>query len=139
MGLTNQDSQFLESRQFAVTDMANIVGVPPYFIGAPGSSSIYSNLTDQRRDLLDVYLRGDLYAIERGLTSLLPDGLVAKFDPNSFLRMDPKATAETLAVESQWMTINEIRAVRGLPAHLHGDSMSGVPAQPMNEEMPGAV
>ena len=124
MGLTNQDSQFLESRQFAVTDMANIVGVPPYFIGAPGSSSIYSNLTDQRRDLLDVYLRGDLYAIERGLTSLLPDGLVAKFDPNSFLRMDPKATAETLTIRSQWMTTDEIRAVEGLPPLTSSGGMS---------------
>jgi len=115
MALSNSDSQFLESRQFAMTDVANIVGVPAYFVGAPGSSSIYSNLTDQRRDLLDVYLRGSLYCIERGFSSLLPEGLTAKFDPNSFLRMDPKATADTLAVEAQWMMVDEIRAVQGLP------------------------
>lgn len=112
--LSNTDSQFLESRQFALTDIANIVGVPPYFVGAPGSTSIYSNLTQERQNLLDIYLRGSLYAIERAFSSLLPDGMKAKFDPNSFLRFDPKATADTLAVESQWMTLDEIRAVQGL-------------------------
>ena len=124
IALSNSDSQFLESRQFAMTDIANVVGVPPYFVGAPGSSSTYSNITDQRRDLLDIYLRGSLYAIERGLSSLLPDGLQAKFDPNSFLRMDPKATAETLTIRSQWMTTDEIRAVEGLPALTSSGGMS---------------
>jgi HK97 family phage portal protein len=119
--LNNRDAQFLESRQFAITDIANIVGVPGYYVGAPGSSSIYSNITDQRRDLLDTYLRGDLYAIERGFTSLLPEGLKAKFDTKSFLRADARGTAETLAIESQWMTINEIRAVEGLPPIPGGD------------------
>lgn len=112
--LTNKDSQFLESRQFAMTDIANMVGVPPYFIGAPGSSSTYSNITDQRRDLLDIYLRDDIYLIERAFSSLLPEGMKVKFNPKSFLRLDPKAEAETLAVQSQWMTIDEIRAVQGL-------------------------
>lgn len=79
------DSQFLESRQFAMVDIANIVGVPPYLIGAPGSSSVYSNDFEQRRALLDIYLRADLYAIERAFTRLLPKGLKAKFDPRSFL------------------------------------------------------
>lgn len=112
--LSNRDSQFLESRQFSMTDIANMVGVPPYFIGAPGAGMTYSNITDQRRDLLDIYLRDDLYLIERALSDLIPDGLKAKFNTKSFLRMDPKAEADTLAVQSQWMTIDEIRAVQGL-------------------------
>lgn len=139
MGLTNHDSQFLESRQFAITDMANIVGVPPYFIGAPGSSSVYSNLTDQRRDLLDVYLRGDMYAIERGFSSLLPDGLVAKFDPKSFLRMDPRATADTLSVELQWMTVNEVRAVQGLAPVDGGDGVGPMTASGVTQRDAGDV
>jgi HK97 family phage portal protein len=121
LALNNRDAQFLESREFAITDIANIVGVPPYYVGAPGSSSTYSNITDQRRDLLDTYLRGSIYAIERGFTSLLPEGLKAKFDTKSFLRADARGTAETLAIESQWMTINEIRAVEGLPPIPGGD------------------
>lgn len=114
IALSNKDSQFLESRQFAMTDIANMVGVPPYFIGAPGSSSTYSNITDQRRDLLDIYLRDDLYLIERALSSLLPDQMKVKFNAKSFLRLDPKLEADTLAVQSQWMTLDEIRAVQGL-------------------------
>lgn len=112
--LSNRDSQYLESRQFAVTDLANIVGVPAYFVGAPGASNTYSNVLDQRRDLIDIYLREDLYTIERALSSLLPDGLQVKFNPKSFLRLDPKAEADTLQTQSGWMTIDEIRAVQGL-------------------------
>lgn len=139
--LTNSDSQFLESRQFALIDVANIVGVPPYWVGAPGSTTVYSNLTQERQNLLDIYLRGSLYAIERAMTTLLPEGMKAKFDASSFLRWDPKGTADTLAVESQWMTIDEIRAVRGLAplpngagAVLAGSLLPGAPPAPTTQE-----
>lgn len=112
--LTNQDAQFIETRQFALTDIANIVGLPPYFVGAQGSSNTYSNVQDQNRQLYDIYLRKDLYVIEQALTSLIPDPYKVKFDAKSFLRLDPKATADTLHVQAEWMTIDEIRAVQGL-------------------------
>lgn len=121
LALSNSDAQFLESRQFATTDLANIVGVPAYFIGAPGSSTVYSNLTDQRRDLIDVYLRSDLVAIERGFSRLLPAGLTATFDPADFVRLDPKAQADTLMVEANWRTLNEVRAKAGLEPIEGGD------------------
>lgn len=114
MSLTNKDSQFLESRQFALTDIANIVGVPPYLVGAPGASNIYSNLTMERQNLVDIYLRDDLYLIERAFSSLLPEGMKVKFNTKSFLRMDPKAEADTLAVQAGWMLIDEMRAIQGL-------------------------
>lgn len=112
--LSHRDAQYLESRQFALTDIANIVGLPPYFVGSPGSNNTYANLSDQRRDLIDLYLRGDVYSLERGFSSLVPDGVAVRYDSSSFLRLDPKGTADTLAVESQWMTVDEIRAVQGL-------------------------
>lgn len=114
IGLSNSDAQFLESRQFAITDIANIVGVPPYLVGAPGSSSVYSNDFEQRRSMLDTYLRDDMYAIERSFTRLLPDGIKAKFDTKSFLRMDPRATVDMLNIQQQWMTEDEVRAVLGM-------------------------
>ncbi len=139
--LSNSDSQFLESRQFALVDVANIVGVPPYFVGAPGSSAIYSNLTQERQNLLDLYLRSSIYAIERAFTSMLPEPMRAKFDPKSFLRLDPKGTADTLSVQSQWMTIDEIREVQGLPplpngagAMLAGAMLPGATAPTATQE-----
>lgn len=124
--LTNADSQFLETRQFAMVDVANIVGVPPYLIGAPGSSSVYSNDYEQRRALFDIYLRADLYAIERAFTRLLPEGLKAKFDPNSFLRLDPKGTAEVLQLTANIQTVNEQRAVLGLDPVDGGDRLASL-------------
>lgn len=114
IGLSNSDSQFLASREFAITDIANMVGVPPYLIGAPGATNVYSNDFEQRRAFLDIYLRGIMYAIERGLSRLLPDGLKVKFDTKSFLRMDPRATVDMLNIQQQWMTEDEVRAVLGM-------------------------
>src|SRR5690606_32953782 len=81
-------------------------------IGADGSSRTYTNMQDERRALLDFYLREDIEAIEDAFTALLPAGK-AKFDPATFLRMDTKATAETLAIEGQWLTIDELREIAG--------------------------
>lgn len=144
LSLSNSDSQFLESRQFAMVDIANIVGVPPYLIGAPGSSSVYSNDFEQRRALLDIYLRADVYAIERAFTSLLPPGIKAKFDPRSWLRLDPKGTAEVLQLTAHLQTVNEQRAVLGLDPIPDGDRLAssalpGAAPAPTNEENTGAV
>lgn len=111
--LSNEDSQFLETRKFSLTDIANIVGVPGYFVGAEGSTRTYANVQDERRALIDIYMREEIEAIEDAFTALLPAGK-AKFDPASFLRLDQKQTAETLNIERSWMTIDEIRAVQGL-------------------------
>lgn len=115
LGVNNRDAQFLEGRRFALTDIAHIVGLPAYYLGAEGSKSVYANISDERRDLLDIYLRDDLYAIERGLTGLLPDGVKAKFAVESFLRLDPRGTAEQLQASAGWMLVDEQRAVVGLP------------------------
>lgn len=133
IGLSNSDAQFLESRQFALTDIANIVGVPPYLIGAPGSSSVYSNDYDQRRSLLDTHLRASMYCIERAFTRLLPDGIKAKFDTRSFLRLDPKGTAEVLQLTANLETINEQRAVLGRDPLPGGDALAsaGLPGSTM--------
>lgn len=133
IGLSNSDAQFLESRQFALTDIANIVGVPPYMIGAPGSSSVYSNDFDQRRALLDIHMRASMYCIERAFTGLLPPGLKAKFDTRSFLRLDPKGTAEVLQLTANLETINEQRAVLGRDPLPGGDALAsaGLPGSTM--------
>lgn len=114
LSLNNKDAQFLESRQFSLTDMANILGLPPYFLGASGSSNVYSNIVDQRRDLIDVYLRGELRLLEDCFTQLIPSPLSWKFDPSDFLRLDPKAMADMLNIAAGWMTLNEVRAMQGL-------------------------
>lgn len=107
--------------------------MPPYLVGAPGSSSVYSNDFEQRRALYDIYMRADVYAIERGFSRLLPDGLNAKFDPKSYLRLDPKGTAEVLQLTSNLETINEQRAVLGRDPIPGGEALAsaGLPGSTM--------
>lgn len=129
--LNNRDSQFIESRQWAVSEIANMVGVPPYYLGAPGTSNTYANVQDERRTLLDIYLRGHLYAIERAFSRVT--GIKVKFDTQSFLRLDAKTTAEVLQTQAFFMTLDEVREVQGLPP-----LPNGVGQQIASQFQPGA-
>jgi HK97 family phage portal protein len=110
--LSHEDAQFVEMMQYSLAECALIIGVPPYFVGAAAQGMTYSNAHHERRNLLDIHLRDEIYAIERALSRLLPDNLKAKFDPTSFLRLDPVATVQSLAQQT-WLTDDEKRAVMG--------------------------
>jgi HK97 family phage portal protein len=141
LALSNRDAQFLESRVNSLNDVANMVGVPSYYIGGTsGGSMTYSNVTEQRRDLLDVHLRGLIYSIERAFSGLIPAGVTSKFNPASFLRLDPKATAETLNLQKDWMTLDEIRQVQSLDPLPNGEGqvIASHYTPPTNDEPGGA-
>lgn len=112
--LTNRDAQFIETMNYSLAECALMIGIPPYFVGGETASGTYTNAHFERRNLIDIHLRAELYAIERAFTALLPDGVVAKFDTTSFLRADPVGTVTALAQQT-WLTADEKRAVMGYP------------------------
>lgn len=111
--ISQADAQWVESRQLALVDIAAMVGVPAHYLGWQGSSRTYTNALDERRDLIDLHLRGSVYGIERGCSTLVP--VVAKFDTGSFLRLNERETAEVLRIEGAWTTVDEIRAIKRMP------------------------
>jgi HK97 family phage portal protein len=119
--LSNVDQQYLGSKQFTLTEISNIVGLPGAFIGAPNASQTYANINDTRRELVDVYLRPDIVLLEWGFSTLLADGMKAKLDTTALLRTDPMATAQLLTAELAYKTLNEVRGELRLPPVPGGD------------------
>lgn len=123
--LSNQDQQYIEGKQITLQEVSNIVGLPGWFIGASQSSRVYANVQDERRTLVDIYLRPDIVLIEWGFSTFLADGMKAKLDTNALLRTDPMATAQLLTAELAYKTLNEVRGDLGLPPLEGGDALPG--------------
>lgn len=123
--LSPKDAQFLETQTFSVTQIARLFGIPSHMLLAvvEGNSNTYMNLADAdlafTRWTLTAYLR----EIEEAISTLLPRGQSARFNLDAILRPATKTRAEThkLALEAGYMTVNEIRAIEGLPPLPGGD------------------
>jgi len=111
------DSQLVEARNQAVSDSANIVGIPGNAIGAPNTSRTYSNVEAQALEFLRTSIAPLTHRIEAVFSQYLPRGQEAKFNYDSLLRADTftRYQAHKLALESGFLTIDEIRELENLP------------------------
>lgn len=106
-----KDSQLVESREFSLTEISNMLGLPGYYLGAPNSSRTYSNVEQEQLQ----FLRGItplLTRIESAFTDLLPRGQYAKFNTDALLRSDTltRYQAHKIALESGFLTVDEVRS-----------------------------
>lgn len=117
------DLQFLETQKFDTTQIARLLGIPASIMLAAvdGSNLTYSNIEQSWIEFADYTLAAYTGEIEEALTSLLPRGRSVKFDWDSSRRADmsDRFNAYKTAIDSQWMTINDVRKREGyepLPA-----------------------
>jgi HK97 family phage portal protein len=104
LGLSPEESQFLETRQFSRTDIAALFRVPPFMIGDTSRLS-NSNHEQMALQFVTQTLRPYLVRIEREIArKLLPfDGSMhVAFDTSELLRGDFKSMMDGLAVGKQW-------------------------------------
>jgi len=125
------DSQLVEARNMAVSDSANIVGVPGNMVGAPNTSRTYSNVEAQGLEYLRTSIAPITTRIESTFTDYLPRGQEAKFNYDSLLRADTytRYQAHKLALDAGFLTVDEIRELEDLPP-------LGTPTETAPEEMP---
>lgn len=128
VGWSAGELQLVEARQHLAVELARVVGVPAWFVGADtGSSMTYSNVTAERRTLIDYSLRPYLAAIEQRLTmpDVVPSPVQVRFDLDGFLRGDPRERAEVLAIllDRGVITVDEARAREDLAT----DDRTGTP------------
>lgn len=111
------DSQLVEARNQAVSDSANIVGVPGNMVGAPNTSRTYTNVEAQGLEYLRTSIAPLTTRIEASFTDYLPRGQMAKFNYDSLLRADTytRYQAHKLALEAGFLTVDEIRELEDLP------------------------
>jgi HK97 family phage portal protein len=126
VSLSNKDSQWLESRQVTVLDVARIFGVPPALLGHLEKAS-YSSQEAQNLEFLTHSLRPWLTRIEQACNrSLLGhSSLYCEFTTGDLLRTDLKSRfdAYRTALAAGFMSVNEVRKLENLPAVDGGDKL----------------
>jgi HK97 family phage portal protein len=125
ISLSADDAQLLEARKFQVIDIARAFGVPPHMIGETSASTSWgSGIEAMSRGFVTYTLKRHLKYLEDELNSkLFPKntGRFVKFDLSELIEGDSKAQAEYNrsalggpGAGMGWMTVDEIRASRGL-------------------------
>lgn len=123
ISLTLEDAQFLQSRQFSEAQMATLLGIPPHLLGIVDRTTSWgTGIEVQGRAFVDYALRSFYVRIQGLLTSVLPDGMFADFVTDAITRADTATRFDNYgkALGSNngigWMSVNEVRALEGLPA-----------------------
>jgi HK97 family phage portal protein len=115
------DAQFVEQQQFSDLRIAQMFNLPPSKLGAKsGDSLTYSTTEQQGQDFVTYCLARWLKRIEASLRrdpEILPPGYEPEFLVEGLLRADTKTRFEAyrVAIESGFMTIDEVRTRENLP------------------------
>lgn len=116
-----EDAQFLQSREFAVAEMAFMAGLDPTDLSASlagGSTNmVYSNV--EQREIARVTEAYGPWALrfEQAWSDLLPGAQTTRFDADRLMRMDAKTRADvdSLNIDSGVTLVDEAREAAGKP------------------------
>ena len=120
-----EQAQFLETRQFEVSQIATIFGVPKTWLGLDGTSDGYNGLEQVHRGFLngtldDILVGGEEECARKLLkeSERIRDSRFVSYDRRALEQADSKAHAETLVllVNNGLMSENECRAELNRPA-----------------------
>lgn len=112
------ESQFLATQKFGVSEIARIFGVPPEMIaGDAGNSMTYSNVEQRSLDFLTYTIQPWLTRLESSLASMFPGARHLRFDTTALTRTDFETVMKSTAIgiASKQMTVDEARAKRDEP------------------------
>lgn len=119
IGIPPDDAQFLETRRFAVEEIARLYGVPPHLLMNVEKTTTWgSGIAEQSLAFLRYTLSQWLVRFEQRITKwLCAPGTYAEFDPDKLLRGDTAArySAYNVALSSGWLSRNEVRSRENLP------------------------
>lgn len=118
VGMTSVDSQFLENRQFNVTDIARMFRIPPHMIGDL-SKATFSNIEHQSLEFVTHTMTPWAERWESSIESALlgeESEYEVEFDFTNLMRGDSagRSTYYHNGILDGWMTRNEARAREGL-------------------------
>jgi HK97 family phage portal protein len=110
------ESQFLETMEYGVLDVARFFGVPGDLIDAVSKSSAkitYANITQRNLQLLVMNLGPAIIRRETALSAALPKPRFVKFNTDAFLRMDTQTRSAMLGamIAARQIAPSEARAI----------------------------
>lgn len=115
VGLSNEDSQFIETRKLSRSVIAGAFRIPPHLIGDLERAT-FTNIEHQGIEYVTRTLMGRLVRWQQRLNKALLNPVERRefyfeFDPNALLRGDVKARfdAYNQGIQSGWLSRNEVR------------------------------
>lgn len=116
------ESQALESRKFAVEEIARVFNIPLSLMGVPGSQS-YASVEQNAIQFVTHTLRPYIEKLESAYSRLLPNTAFIKFSVEGLLRGDfnSRVTAYNASLNTGWMSINDVRRLEDLSPVEGGD------------------
>jgi HK97 family phage portal protein len=115
-------SQALESRKFAVEEIARAFNVPLHLLGVPGTAS-YASVEQNNLQFVSMTLRPLAEKVEAAFSRLLPGDAFIKFQFADLLRADLEARIRSYSVGSQagFYSTNDIRRIEDMEPVENGD------------------
>jgi HK97 family phage portal protein len=130
VAISNEDAQFLATRQFQRTEVAALFSMPPHKVGDYSQSHL-ANIEASNLDYLMTTLGPWLIEVEQVMAMRLftraeqADGYYVKHNANALLRGNVTARTDhyVRAIEHGWLTVDEVRSKEDL--NPIGDSAGG--------------
>lgn len=137
--VANDAAQFLESRRFAVEEIARAFNIPLSMMGIPGTQS-YASVEQNAIQFVTHTLRPYIEKIEWSYSKLLPNAEFIKFNVDGLLRGDfnSRVTGYNSAALTGWLSVDDIRRYEDLPA-VEGGDVYRVPLANINLSAAGLV
>jgi HK97 family phage portal protein len=106
--------QLTESRLNTASEIARMCNIPAWYINAETASATYSNVSHERRTLVDMSLKPYMHCVSERLSmnDITPRGQVVHFDLDDYLRGNPLEQIEVLTkmLEADLIDVDEARA-----------------------------
>lgn len=118
----NDAAQFLESRRFAVEEIARAFNIPLSFMGVPGTQS-YASVEQNAIQFVTHTLRPYIEKLEWAYSRLLPVEAFLAFNTNGLLRGDfnSRISAYSTGLQSGFMSVNDVRRLEDMSPTEGGD------------------
>lgn len=118
----NDSAQFLESRRFAVEEIARAFNIPLHLLGVPDTAS-YASVEQNAIQFVTHTLRPYIEKVEWAYTTIMPTPAYLKFNVNGLMRGDYATRIQSYSVGTQagFMSINDVRRLEDLRSVEGGD------------------
>lgn len=118
VGLDSAQMQLTEARAYTASEIARVMNIPAWYINAESATSTYSNVSAERRSLIDFSLRPYLDSFESRLSmdDITPRGQYVEVHLDDFLRGNPTERVDIVIklLTAGIINIDEARAMEDL-------------------------
>lgn len=122
LAMTPTDIKLLENKAFTISEISRFLNIPKHMLGLDRQQGTYSNITQERLQLLQNTLMPYVVILEQAMNQKLLDdserqnGYYFKFDVGELMKMTPEDNAEYMLklFDANVVTIEEVRSTLGL-------------------------